>query len=373
MPVRIHLYIFVSIFYVSVCHVIRRLSNHREADAYQKSQLDSKRLEVSNQFKVLASLLLAFKDPSATYVPSTMELLHGPACGMPPVVVQTRARTLLCQVASRMSQSKHLFSGHAHFEHVPQGVLGPPAHFDNLQVRTQCLSVSRECSITRSPINFEIVRLASRPAIFHVGGLLSEAECDHIIAAADTKGFVDNAGNMRAKCSSTVLPVEGDDVLATIDAGCQQLFLKPDALESSNWSNGVGVEPIVVNKYSEGGECRIHHDCTEGRHRIITVVIYLTSVGETWFPLALQDHLDAQDVANANPAFTDAMITAKRLKLGHGGVVAAPKKGDAVAFYNYVDNGSGEFDGLAVHAGLPAPGKKSIATLFYRVSPRSIG
>lgn len=269
-----------------------------------------------------------------------------------------------------VAQPQKLFKSHAHFEHVPRGVLGPPAHFEPLLVGTQFLSASRECSMSGNQLNIEVVRLASRPAIFHAGGLVSEAECDYITAAADAAGSVPNPGNVRSGCSAAALSVESDEVLAAIGATCEELFLQPEALEPSDWSTGIGIEDMAVIKYADGGECRLHHDCTEGKHRVITVIIYLNDVGETWFPLALKDSVDAEQVASANPPFHHAMAAALGLPLGTGGVVAAPKKGDAIIFYNYFNDGSGELDGLAVHAGLPASGKKSIATLFYSANQK---
>ena len=49
------------------------------------------------------------------------------------------------------------------------------------------------------------------------------------------------------------------------------------------------------------------------------------------------------------------------------GLTLAPRKGDAVAFYNYLDDGSAQVDRLSLHAGLPAPGEKSVAALWYHV------
>ena len=117
---------------------------------------------------------------------------------------------------------------------VPRGALGPPAHFDNLDVNTQFLSASRECSVDGTPIAFEVVRLSSRPACFHVGGMLSEAECDAIVAAADAKGMeraTTAGGSARQNCGVAWLPVESDCTAAAVSAAVETLFLRPELFE----------------------------------------------------------------------------------------------------------------------------------------------
>ena len=97
-----------------------------------------------------------------------------------------------------------------------------------------------------------------------------------------------------------------------------------------------------------------------------TVLLYLDGVGETWFPLALRDPADAASVANQNPPRVAALDAARQLTPRRDGLTVAPKKGDAVAFYNLMD-GSGQVDRLSMHAGLPAPAVKSVAAMWYHV------
>lgn len=257
---------------------------------------------------------------------------------------------------------------------VPRGVLGPPEHFANLQVCEQFLSVSRECSVSGNPVDFEVVRLASRPACFHIGGLLSEAECDSLIASADAvkmKQAITAGGDERKNCGVAWLPVESNEVAISISAACEQLFLRPEILETTEWSDGGHFENLQVLKYTQGGEFKLHYDANEQTPRVLTVLLYLNGVGETWFPLALRDPADAAAVGEANPPRAAALNAAKQLSPGreHGwsgdGLVVAPKKGDAVAFYNLLDNGSAQVDRLSLHAGLPAPDEKSVAALWY--------
>ena len=100
---------------------------------------------------------------------------------------------------------------------------------------------------------------------------------------------------------------------------------------------------------------------------MLTVLLYLNGVGETWLPLALRDPLDAQAVGEANPPRQAALEAAQALTPGRDGLTVRPKRGDAVAFYNHIDDGSARVDRLALHAGLPAPADKSVATLWYHV------
>jgi len=49
------------------------------------------------------------------------------------------------------------------------------------------------------------------------------------------------------------------------------------------------------------------------------------------------------------------------------GVKVAPQKGDAIVFYNFRNDGSGQVDGLSVHAGVAAPDEKNICTMFFHL------
>ena len=252
---------------------------------------------------------------------------------------------------------------------VPRGVLGPPAHFDGLQIGSQFLSVNRECSISGAPIDFEVVKIASRPACFHIGGFMSEAECDHVVEAAGTAGMkqaVTAGGDARSGCGVVWLPLATDETATAVSAACEQLFLQPDVLEPSDWSTDGHFENMQVLRYSKDGEFKLHWDANEQAHRMLTVLLYLNGVGETWFPLALRDPTDAASVANQNPPRVAALDAARQLTPRRDGLTVKPKKGDAVAFYNLMD-GSGQVDRLSMHAGLPAPGDKSVAALWYHV------
>ena len=85
---------------------------------------------------------------------------------------------------------------------------------------------------------FSVARMSSSPACFHVRGLLSELECDHIVASADTTGMVQattNGGDGRHNCGVAWLPVERSgrsvpcQTAASIAWWCEQIFLTPEA------------------------------------------------------------------------------------------------------------------------------------------------
>lgn len=259
--------------------------------------------------------------------------------------------------------------------HPLRGILGPPAHFDGLEVGTQYLSASRECSISGNPINFETVRIASRPACFQVGGLLSEAECDHLMNVGDAIGMKDakttlgDAATIR-NCSHGIYAAKGDKVAESLIEAVKQLFVRPELFEPSDWSTGCRCEEVHVLKYKPNGEFRPHYDADAENLRVLTVLVYLNGVGETWFPLALRRRADAEEVANCNPTRELAHTTAHLSKAEKTGVKVSPRKGDAIAFYNFLDDGSGQSDNFALHAGLPAPAEKSVCAVFFRVDKR---
>ena len=198
---------------------------------------------------------------------------------------------------------------------VRRGALGPPSHFNGLDEPGKFLSVSRECSVSGEEINFEVVRVAARPDIFHIGGLLSAAECDSIIAAGHARGMskaTTAGGDERNGCSVAWLGTSGaqpDETAAAISAACEQLLLQPDLVGPSQ----NGFENMQVLRYTKGGTFELHYDANEQTHRVLTVLLYLNGVGETWFPLALRDPRDAESVAGSNPPRHTALAAARQL------------------------------------------------------------
>lgn len=127
-------------------------------------------------------------------------------------------------------------------------------------------------SVSGAPVDFEVVKLASRPACFHVGGFLSEAECEHLIAAADAVGMeqaTTAGGDNRNGCGVAWLPVAKDDTAAAVSTAVEQLFLQPELLEPSDYCTGGRFENVQVLKYTEGGEFKLHYDANERTPRVL--------------------------------------------------------------------------------------------------------
>ena len=269
----------------------------------------------------------------------------------------------------------------------PAGTLGPPAHLarcaviccrtgaiyyhltfatptlNRLHVGNSVLSASRRCSVTGTTVDVQILRLASRPECFAINGLLSERECDDIIATADAQGMEaarSAGGDARHNCGVAWLPIDSYDTGASIAAACEQLLLRPEAQHpSGDWAQHACFENMQVLRYGDGGEFKLHHDANQQTIRTLTVLLYLNGVGSTWFPLASEAWVDH------NPTPSQAFAAAHGLHPARDGLLVSPSKGDAIAFYNFCDDGSGELDRLALHAGLPASAEKSVAALWY--------
>lgn len=202
-------------------------------------------------------------------------------------------------------------------------------------------------------------------------------------------------------------------------ASAANLFLSQSVMGNPS----AGVEDLQVLKYSVGGEFVLHHD---GEPRVLTIIYYLNGVGGTWFPLAQIDESDNAgsiiDEAGMEEKFlkarnnstpqnkSQALDLGKGLKPGHSGVLVKGKttmttktseeederskkgdseqnvgnndddnnkhiawidQGDALVFYNYLDDGSARLDWRALHSGLPTieeDGDKWIANHWFRVN-----
>ena len=248
----------------------------------------------------------------------------------------------------------------------PPGALGAPAHLDGLQKGPYELSVSRTDALDGSEVAFGVQKLATTPACFHLRGILSPAECDHLIKKADAQSMqkaVTAGGATRSGCEVAWLKVEQDPVASELSAVVAELLLTEQVRDASGWGRGGGFENLQVLKYSEGGEFKLHHDANEETPRTLTVLLYLNGKGETWFPLATE-----QQPPPANPRNRQAALAAcAGLIPGRDGLLVGPSKGDAVAFYNFVDDGSGSLERRAFHAGMPATEEKSVAALWYHL------
>lgn len=132
---------------------------------------------------------------------------------------------------------------------MPHNALGPPAHFEGLESSSHFLNVERACSVTGQPVNIEVVRASSRPVCFHLGGFMSEAECDSILAAADANKWVQAttaSGDLRQGSQATWLPTHLDDTVGCVAAAIEQLLLTPEAQQPSGWATGGSWENMQV-------------------------------------------------------------------------------------------------------------------------------
>jgi len=272
-----------------------------------------------------------------------------------------------------------------------RGVHGPPPRVDGLEVGSQRLSGSRECALTGERVDFEVVRRASRPDCFQIGGLVSRAECDYLIAAADAIGMEqattaggEQTDDGRRGCGVAWLHVDSDAVAASLCGALEQLFVHPTVLGHPGWASGGRWENMQCLWYSAGGEYLPHYDADARMPRVLTVLLYLNGKGETWFPLATSlarhDARDAPAHPRATPPRPQATLAAAvngQLDASLDGLVLRPSKGDAVAFYNLLGttlaDGSRQIDHRSLHAGLPASVEKRVATLWYSLDLHSDG
>lgn len=183
--------------------------------------------------------------------------------------------------------------------------------------------------------------LLRSPDIIRFQDLLSPAECDHLISAAD--GFlapavvVDPASGkmishpIRTSDGAIIGPTRETLVIQAINR-------RLAAISSTQVAQG---EPLSILRYAPGQQYRLHSDALPGaaNQRIATVLVYLNDGfggGETDFPAV--------------------------------GVTVSPRRGDAILFWNV--GADGRPDQRLVHAGLPVDrGVKWLATRWIRAQP----
>lgn len=279
----------------------------------------------------------------------------------------------------------------------------------------QALPLGETISVPNTPI--QITRVAQRPDIFVCRNLLPMEECEHLMeqfrssSSKDMQDAETKTGKTMHRTKSKVawvphghLPVT--DLMTSV--ACQ-LFLHERLLEEDNDNDAWQVEPekVQVASYEPTGRFDLHHD---GHQRMVTVLTYLNGIAETWFPFAIVD----ENTANGNHEQTvripdklafDGSMTQDMTPEKDGLLVASSslflrndnntrkkhvnphrvevQPGDAVVFYNYNPSpqdtppqpqASSEkddkdsctsnmtMDWRSLHAGLPAPEEKWIAT-----------
>lgn len=199
-------------------------------------------------------------------------------------------------------------------------------------------------------MSLELEVVSITPRVFVVEKFLSAFEADSIIAMAthnasistSTVGDYDDARLTDTRTSqNTWLPRDMSPVSDTIYRRAADAMNLDEAILHS----GHNVEDMQVVHYINGQKYDAHHDWGVNgfpESRFLTMLLYLT------------DQVD--DEAGGETAFPKA-------KAAGGGIKITPVKGDAVIFYNLLDDGNG--DDLSLHAALPVwRGEKWLANFW---------
>lgn len=276
---------------------------------------------------------------------------------------------------------------------VPPGILGPPDTLKAIEVGQHVrafrnLQYAKDADTDKIQ-EFTIQRISSSPDIFCLRNFLTPSECNQIKSTAKASGMkqaetvTDDDASSRKNCSVAWLSSDGQysSISSSLVAATANIFLSEHVTSHPT----AGVEDLQVLRYGTGGEFVHHHD---GEPRILTVIYYLNGVGSTWFPLSRACTENESTPANK----AQVLDLVKDFQPGKNGVLIkgvtgnAPRNstntanreenehivhvnpGDAIAFYNYLDDGSGRLDWRAIHCGLPTTeeeGTKWIANHWY--------
>lgn len=286
---------------------------------------------------------------------------------------------------------------------IPRNILGPPELLRSLKIGEHLNAFRRGRDDTN--MDFKIERVAYGPDVFVLRNFLTESECSEIqsIAKRSNMGEAETVTqddfSSRKNCNVAWINSTETSLVNNLVSATANLLLSKEVLSHPS----AGVEDLQVLEYKTGGEYVLHHD---GEPRVLTVIYYINGVGGTWFPLARTSNNENNDPCFQRNIDEDAMeerfMNARKqpmnkeqaLDLGGGsnpgedgggllvkGVgntksqenenIAWISKGDAVAFYNYLDDGSGRLNWRAIHGGLPTEekdGSKWIANHWFRVN-----
>jgi prolyl 4-hydroxylase len=217
-----------------------------------------------------------------------------------------------------------------------------------------------------------IEQIATAPRAYVWHGFMSPEECDHVIAVAEP--LMERSGVVDAKTGAPTVdpirtsygafvPIAFDEVVERIEKRAAEWAMVPVTHQ----------EQLHVLRYAEGQQYKDHHDAFDvavqekiafdnGRQRIATVLMYLADVeegGETVFPHPSARWSDTADITGGGQKWS---ACASR------GPAVAPKKGDALLFYDL--DLKGLFDDAALHAGCPViVGTKWTATKWIHEEP----
>lgn len=306
---------------------------------------------------------------------------------------------------------------------ISTGSLSPPERINHLKIgeqldafRISVVKIETDASMDTQyqelRSNFTIERVSYLPDAFVLRNYLSSEECDEIIAASIGKDMTkaetitEGDTQSRTHCQVSWIPSTGpqkSELVSNLVSSTANLLLSKDILTNPS----AGVEDLQVLKYEEGGEFVLHHD---GEPRVLTVIYYVNGVGGTWFPLARTSDDESDDPCKdmedkgAEEAFLEQRRFASQtplnkreaLRLGEGFLpgkngllvqgragsdfedkradkssnehVVSIERGDALAFYNYIDDGSEHLNWRSLHTGLPATSTKYIANHWFRIN-----
>eukprot|EP00879_Flechtneria_rotunda_P002604 GHRR01002805.1.p1 GENE.GHRR01002805.1~~GHRR01002805.1.p1 ORF type:complete len:312 (+),score=60.59 GHRR01002805.1:150-1085(+) len=208
----------------------------------------------------------------------------------------------------------------------------------------------------------EIIQLAWEPRAYHLKGLLTDEECDHIKAISQdqlTASDVVNSDTGKSERSQvrtstgTFFNMGHDDVITRIEERVADVTMLPRENQ----------EGLQVLKYVDGQKYEPHHDYfhdvfnkdpARGGQRVVTVLMYLATPeegGETVFP----------DVDPSLKVEGEGWSDCAKNGLAH-----KPKKGDALMFYSLTPDGVE--DPHSLHGSCPTTkGEKWSATKWIHV------
>ncbi|KAL7495817.1 hypothetical protein ACHAWT_006315 [Skeletonema menzelii] len=272
---------------------------------------------------------------------------------------------------------------------IPPGILGPPEPLKSLEVGHTLnafrLAVDDDDDSDPQKVDFSIERVANSPNIFILRNFLTASECKQIQALAEDGGMktaetiTKGDTSSRKNCSVAWIPSSGpggSSLVSGLVASTANIFLS-DMVKSHP---SVCVEDMQILKYDVGGEF-VHHQ--DGDARVLTVIYYINGVGGTWFPLADRNDGDLPKnkagviklVENFEPGkhgiFVKGDSSNSEQEESNSKYTVLVNKGDAVAFYNYKDEGSAQLDWAALHCGSPTDETKWIANHWYRLNELS--
>jgi prolyl 4-hydroxylase len=263
-----------------------------------------------------------------------------------------REETFMAEYQNRTGlQWRHYFG--------PDGPRAPPVHHmwpakeigQKHHVTTdagywRCLNYAQADCQLPDPITFELEVISLRPKAFLVKNFFTEMEAEAIVAYAGPRmasSFVGNRDGGGARKSetrtsqNTWLPRGSFEITETLFHRAEQI-LNISRLDFHN------TEDLQVVHYVDGQKYDAHHDWGVSGYpesRYITLLLYLNDMasidagGETSFPKGADGK----------------------------GFKVHPGKGNAVFFYNLLEDGNG--DDLSLHAALPVvKGEKWLANFW---------